>query len=303
MKLSIIIPVYNGERTLPTLVQEIKSTLGGFNYEIILVYDCGKDNSWPVIKKLKFENEDILKAVRLSRNFGQHNATICGIKHASGDFIITMDEDLQHSPASIPDFLARQKEQDCDLVYGKYAVKQHSVFRNSTSVILKKLLKIGVPDLHPDYSSYRLIKTSIAKKVLAMNNSYTFLDGYLSWITTNVSSIPVNHEKRMEGKSAYSLIKLVNHSINIFVTFSELPIRCVTFTSLLIFAAFSVYAATLILRKIIYNDIITGFTSVMVVLGLGIGLILLSIGIVGEYLHKINLKTTQRPNFNEAEVL
>jgi undecaprenyl-phosphate 4-deoxy-4-formamido-L-arabinose transferase len=303
MRISIIIPVYNGEKTLPILIASIKENLISQEYEIILIHDCGKDNSWEVIKSLKNENPNLIQAIKLSRNFGQHNAIICGIKYAKGEYIVTMDEDLQHNPKYIVELIKEQKEKNCDVVYGKYYVRNHNLFRNITSKMLNKLMKIGIPELHPDYSSFRLIKNNIAKKVLEMNNSYTFLDGYISWITTNISSILVQHEKRYEGKSSYTLRKLINHSINIFVTFSDIPIRLVTLSSFVVFFISALYSIYLILRKFLYNDLISGYTSNMVILGFGIGLILFSIGTVGEYIHRINLKSTKRPNYFESEIL
>lgn len=305
MMLSIIIPVYNGEKTISSLFNKIKQFCEqkNYQYEVIFVWDCGPDQSWNVIKKLKNEYPSEVKAISLSRNFGQHNAIICGIKNAKGDFIITMDEDLQHNPIYIHDLLVKQNETDCDVVYGKYEEKNHTLFRNITSNLLNKLLKISIPDLHPDYSAFRLIKKSVAKEILNMNNSYSFIDGYLSWITKNVSSINIKHEKRLEGKSSYTLTKLINHSINIFVTFSDSPVRFVTYSSFVIFSLTTIYSIYLVIRKIWFNDLLSGFTSIMVILGFGIGLILLSVGILGEYIYRINLKTTKRPNFIEKEVL
>ena len=131
MKYSIIIPVYNGEQTLVALNQKLhnffekKST-----FEIIFVYDCGKDNSWEVLLGIKKKFPETVKLIRLSRNFGQHNALICGFEYAKGDFIITMDEDLQHAPEDIQILIEKQQEKDYDVVYGKYETRKHSGFRN-----------------------------------------------------------------------------------------------------------------------------------------------------------------------------
>ena len=196
MTYSIIIPVYNGEQTLLALNQRLhnffekKST-----FEIIYVYDCGKDNSWEVLLKIKKDFPDTVKLIRLSRNFGQHNALICGFEYAKGDFIITMDEDLQHAPEDIEMLIAKQQEKDYDVVYGKYETRKHSGFRNLGSSLLKKIIDIGIPDIHPDYSAFRLIKSGIAKTCINMRNSYTFLDGYLSWITTHCGSCIVSHHE------------------------------------------------------------------------------------------------------------
>jgi glycosyltransferase involved in cell wall biosynthesis len=306
-KLSIVIPVYNGEHTIGQLfaaIQEFfKEKEEEYAYEVIFVHDCGKDNSWSVIQQLKAAAPKVVKAIQLSRNYGQHNALICGFKYAEGDFIVTMDEDLQHQPADIEELMKEQQSGDFDLVYGKYGELKHSFFRNLTSNIMRKSLNWAIPELHPDYTAFRLIRTDIAKQCIEMQNSYTFLDGYLSWITTHVSSTLVQHQERLAGESSYTLRKLLNHTINIFTTFSNLPIRMLTFSSIFIFILSFIYSLVLLYQKLVLGNLLPGYASLMIVLGFGIGLILLGMGIIGEYIHRINQKTTKRPNFVERKVL
>ncbi|MFC6998585.1 glycosyltransferase family 2 protein [Rufibacter roseus] len=296
---SVVIPVYRGEFTIAPLAEKLVSFFEAshLSFEIIFVYDQGPDNSWHVLQQLTTTYSAYIKAIKLSRNFGQHNATICGFERAEGEFIITMDEDLQHQPNDIALLIEEQKKDDYDVVYGKYNELKHSSFRNLTSVALKKMLEVSIPDLHPDYTAFRLIKRNVALATIRMNNSYTFLDGYISWVTTHTSSVTVQHEERIAGKSSYTLQKLINHAINIFVTFSVLPIRLVTFSSFIVFTVSVLYSIYLLVRQLVYNDLISGYASMMISIGLGTGLILWSLGIVGEYLHRVNLKTTQKPNF------
>jgi len=299
MSFSVVVPVYNAENTLEILFSEIKSFFQneGLSFEVIFVFDCGNPNSWKALEKIKKEHPELVKIIHLSRNFGQHNATISGISFASGDYIVTMDEDLQQSPGDIGKLISTQKEGDFDVVYGIYTIRKHNFFRNFTSLLLKKLLLVGIPDLHKDYSSFRLIKSNVAKATLEMRNSYTFLDGYISWITTNCHSCIVDHQERNEGKSSYTLKKLINHSVNIFVTFSNLPLRLITISSfffLLFSICYSIYFA---LRKIILDDLASGFPSTVIILSFGLGLIMFFLGILGEYLYRINLKTTKKPNY------
>lgn len=302
---SFIIPVYHGEKTIEPLFQAIHTSCKNNNlqFEVIFVWDCGPDNSWDVITDLKNKYPDFIKGIRLSRNFGQHNALICGFQNASGVFIVTMDEDLQHHPNDLILLIQKQKENDYDVVYGHYPIRQHNTFRNFTSKLLKKTLEIGIPELHKDYSAFRLIKRDIAMATLEMQNSYTFLDGYLSWITTNVGSAIVRHQERFAGNSSYTLKKLIKHTINIFVTFSNLPIKLVTLLSLLFFIFTTSYSIIIIFKKLLFNDLIPGYTSIMVITGFGIGSILFGISVIGEYVHRINLKTTKRPNFIIKKIL
>lgn len=305
MNYSIIVPVYNGEKTVRLLFERVNKffTASKYTFELIFVYDCGKDNSWVVLQDLKNEYPDLIKLIKLSRNFGQHNALICGFEYASGEYFITMDEDLQHAPEDIEILINKQKESDFDVVYGKYDVRKHSVLRNFTSSVLKKIIEIGIPEIHPDYSAFRLIKSNIAKSTIEMRNSYTFLDGYLSWITTNVCSCIVSHNERQGGVSAYTFNKLLNHTVNIFVTFSNLPIRFLTKLSFLVLFIMSLFSAYIIVRKIMIDDLAMGYPSLIITVGFGIGLIMLSIGILGEYVYRINLKTTKRPNYNIDKIL
>ena len=299
MLYSIIIPVYNGEQTVENLYTRIKQFFTDkYLYEVIFVYDCGKDNSWEALLKIKKQNPQNVKLIRLSRNYGQHNALICGFEYAKGDFIVTMDEDLQHAPEDIQKLIDKQKEMDYDVVYGKYEIRNHSGFRNAGSSMLKRIIDVGIPDIHPDYSAFRLIKAGIAKSCITMRNSYTFLDGYISWITTNCSSCIVSHSERQGGVSAYTFSKLINHTINIFVTFSNLPIRFLTKLSFFVLFVMTLYSTYIIIRKLVFNDLAMGYPSLVIIVGFGVGLIMLALGIIGEYIYRINLKTTQRPNYN-----
>jgi polyisoprenyl-phosphate glycosyltransferase len=305
MYLSIVIPVYKGEETITTLYQSIEQFCDkqGYSYEVIFVWDYGPDRSWEVITKLKNEHPERIIAVRLSRNFGQHNAIICGFSIATGEFIITMDEDLQHNPVDIEELIIKQKESDFDVVYGNYSVKMHSGFRNKTSLILKMLIKVGIPDLYQNYSAFRLIKNKIAKETIEMHNSYTFLDGYISWITTNISSCQITHNKRQSGDSSYTLRKLISHSVNIFATFSDLPMKIVTWLSFMFFFVTFSYASWILIDKLFFSKLVPGFASIIVLLGFGIGSVLFALGILGQYIHRINLKTTKRPNYIINKIL
>ena len=299
MKISVVIPVYNGEMTVKVLNEKLFHFFESNNYdfEIVYVHDCGYDCSLNELEKLYklFPNNIVL--VKLNRNFGQHNAIICGFTYCSGDFIVTMDEDLQHNPNDIENLIEEQKKGDYDVVYGKYESLNQTNFRNFGSRIIKRALTIAMPELHKDYSAYRLIKKEIAVETSKMENSYTFLDGYLLWITKNVGSVNVLHSERFAGESSYNLKRLLEHAINIIITFSNLPIRILSFSSVIIFVLTFLYAGYVVIRKILYDDFLAGYPSLIIVLGFGVSAILLGLGILGEYIHRINLKTTKRPNY------
>ncbi|NVO83300.1 glycosyltransferase family 2 protein [Hymenobacter terrestris] len=297
---SVVVPVYQGQDTLAALTAQLHAFFTGTNrsFEIIFVYDCGPDGSWAVIRALQAQyGPSLVRGVHLTRNFGQHNALLCGFGEALGQFIITLDEDLQHRPADIEQLIARQQQGNFDVVYGMPQELRHSPFRNFTSRAMRRLLRAGIPDLHPHYSAFRLLKADTARACLDMRNSHTFLDGYLTWITTHVASVPVVHQPRTAGSSGYTLGKLLALSLNIFITFSNLPIRLLTALSVLVFLVTSAYSAYVLGRKLLYDDYLLGFPSLIISIGFGVGLIMLGLGIVGEYIYRINLKTTRRPNF------
>ncbi|SET78376.1 glycosyltransferase family 2 protein [Hymenobacter actinosclerus] len=302
---SVVVPVYKGQDTLATLTAQLHAFFTDTHrpFEIIFVYDCGPDDSWAVIRALQAQyGPELVRAVHLTRNFGQHNALLCGFGEARGRFIVTLDEDLQHRPADIEQLIARQQQGNFDVVYGMPGQLRHTPFRNFTSRAMRWLLRFGIPDLHPHYSPFRLLKTDMAQACLAMHNSHTFLDGYLTWLTTHVASTPITHQPRAVGESGYTLGKKVAQSLNIFVTFSNLPIRLLTALSVLVFLITSGYSGYVLVRKLVYDNYLLGFPSLIISIGFGVGLIMLGLGILGEYIYRINLKTTRRPDFMKRKM-
>jgi undecaprenyl-phosphate 4-deoxy-4-formamido-L-arabinose transferase len=271
MDISIVIPVYNGELTISALLEKIVLFFNEkeYVYEVIFVHDCGKDGSLGVLKKLE-KQFDFVKVIKLNRNYGQHNAIISGFNYCSGELIVTMDEDLQHDPDDIKHLINKQKEGDFDVVYGFYDILKHSGFRNISSRCLKKVLAMSIPELHKDYSAYRLIKSNVAKETIKMQNSYTFLDGYFTWITNHVSSTKVSHNERFAGESSYGIKKLIEHSLNIVFTFSNMPIRLLSYSSLLVFLFTFVYSIYVVIRKFLYDDFLTGYPTLIISIGIGI---------------------------------
>lgn len=223
MDISVIVPVYNGEKTLTELTGRITRTLEGkFTFEQLLIHDHGKDDSREVINNLEKENPEIIKGFILSRNLGQHNAILRGIKEASGNFIVTLDEDLQHDPSYIPLMLAKMKEGDYDVVYARFKKLKHPGTRIRLSEMLRVLLKNLIPGLYPGYSPYRLIRRATAQKILSINYRYTFIDGYLGMVTKRFGSVEAEHYRRADGRSSYSFYKLFRHAFLIAIHYSRI---------------------------------------------------------------------------------
>ena len=295
--ISVIIPVYKAENCLHELYRRLQGSLEVISndFEIILVEDGGGDRSWSIIVELAKLDERV-KGIKLSRNFGQHAATICGISKASGEWIITIDDDLEQSPEDIYSLYEKANE-GYHLVYGVYKYRSHSFWRNITSQFARILFKIAIPTLNYDYTSFRIIKKEIAKNLAHFDAPFPFIDGYLSWLTHNYAIVTVKHYNRASGHSNYTFLKLLTHTLNIFVTFSDLPLRCVTWVGLISFLIGVFLSFLIVANRLIGGITVSGYTSIITSLIIFSGLQLLVLGIIGEYLSRINFKTSKKPLF------
>ncbi len=300
MDISIVIPVYNAVDSLKELSLRLKETLEKekLSFEIIFVDDGSKNPLvWETLLRLK-EEYSFIRILRLWRNYGQHNAVLAGFEEVSGDVVITMDDDLQHPPEEIPELLSCLNK-GYDLVYGVYRdTAEHSFFRSITSVMLQKMLLFTMPDLDPRYSPFRAIRREVVREVLPFVSSNTFIDGYFSWISDNIGAVEVRHNPRKFGKSNYTISRLISHTINVFVSFSSFPLRLASSFGLLFSAIGGLLALYIIARKLIYgSQVLMGYSSLMVGILLSAGILLLMLGILGEYIASINMKVLKKPKY------
>ncbi|HTB21190.1 MAG TPA: glycosyltransferase family 2 protein [bacterium] len=298
-----MVPVYNSAATLPALVSRLGETLAGMGrpWELIFVDDGSEDPSWETLKKLRLGHGS-MTLVRLTRNFGQHKALLCGFKHARGAVVVTMDDDLQHPPEQIP-LLLEEIGKGYDLVYGIYRKRKHSAFRNLSSSLAKRLLCFAIPGLDRRYSSFRAIRHWAARSVADLNTPFSFVDGSLTWFTRSVSGVAVDVSERRDGRSGYGFWALFRYSLDILSSFSDLPLRLAVLSGLSVSALGLAYGGVLVVRRLVYNDLAPGYTSVMAALLLLGGMILASQGINGEYIARINHKTSGRPGHAQREFL
>lgn len=299
--ISIVIPVYRSALTLPELHRRVVLAVANITqeFEIILVEDCGGDDSWEVIEKLASQDSRV-RGIKLSRNFGQHAATICGCSTARGRWIFTLDDDLEHQPEFIPDLYAKAT-QGFSLVYGVYPQRTHSAWRNLTSEIGRRMFRFAIPTLNYSYTSFRCIQGGLAREMVRFDSPFPFVDGYLSWITNNCASVPIVHADRVFGTSNYNFRKLVVHSINIFVTFSDLPLRLASWLGLGAFFIGMLWLAIIVIEKLMGDVTVSGFASVMAGVILFGGIQLLILGIIGEYLGRVNFQSSRRPLYLVAQ--
>ena len=297
VKLSVVIPVYRSQATLRELHRRLVAALEPVepNFEIILVEDCGGDDSWRVINEIAARDERV-RGVQLSRNFGQHAATICGFSQARGEWIATLDDDLEQAPESLPD-LYRKALEGHDLVYGVYPHRSHKAWRNLTSATARWLFNKAIPSLNYEYTSFRVIRGDLARELQRFDSPFPFVDGYLSWLTNRCASVEVPHGARVSGSSNYTFRKLLTHTINIFVTFSDMPLRMASWLGLLSFLLGMGWLAFIVLRFLVGGISVSGFASIMAGILLFGGVQLLVLGVFGEYLGRINFKSSKKPLF------
>ena len=295
--ISVVVPVYRAEECIQELVERLIASLQTItnDFEILLVEDCGGDGSWAAIVQMSAADSRV-RGIQLSRNFGQHAATICGFSQAKGKWVATLDDDLEQAPESLPD-LYRKALDGHDLVYGVYPQRSHKAWRNITSATARWLFNKAIPSLNYTYTSFRVIRGDIARELQRFDSPFPFVDGYLSWLTNRYASVEVPHGMRANGTSNYTLKKLITHTVNIFVTFSDLPLRMASWIGLLTFLLGMGWLAIIVLRYLLGGISVSGFASIMAGILLFGGVQLLVLGIFGEYLGRMNFKSSRKPLF------
>lgn len=303
--LSIVVPVYQSESTLEELYSEIGRVLTPLvSFEVIFIDDGSSDASWDKLIRLKEQYPDTITAVRFSRNFGQHSAIACGFNFAKGDAIVTMDDDLQHPPAEIVKLIRKYEEGDYDLVYGEYESKQHSGWRNAGSSILKQGSKME-NGRSVSGSSFRLMSNPIAKKVAShLQSGFLFIDEVVYWYTHRITSVTVEHHPRKSGKSTYTGRKLFSLYFNILVNYSAVPLKLMTWFGLFSSIITFLLGLRFLLKKLMHTTyIVPGFTATIVTILFSTSILMLCMGIVGQYLYKIHQLQNKRPQFHIDTIL
>lgn len=292
---SVVVPVYGGTHALRELRERLATTMqaAGLPHELILVDDRGQHEAWPVIHGLANEFADVI-GLRLTKNFGQHAATVCGIEHARGTWVVTMDDDLEHPPEAVPALLAGASEQT-PVVYGVFARRTHSGYRNLSSELMRRSLKRAFPDLNEDYTSFRAIHAPLARKLTDFGLSKPYIDGMLSWMTSSVATIEVEHGERRHGESTYTWRKLVSHAVNIFVTFSHLPLRIASYGGAALALASFLYMSFVVIAYLTGHVRDPGYTSLMSVVLFACGIQLLILGVIGEYIGRLMGAAYRKP--------
>lgn len=294
--LSVVIPAYKSAESLPLLVEELARVLPTLatDFEAILVNDGSPDRTWDVISDLA-RRYSWVHGINLMRNYGQHNALLCGIRQARYDLIATIDDDLQHPPQEIGRLLDKLGE-GFDVVYGTPAREQHGLWRDLASQITKFALQssMGV-DIARSVSAFRVFRTQLRDAFASYSSPYVSIDVLLTWGTTRFAAVRVRHEPRTIGTSTYTFRKLVRHAINMITGFSVLPLRVASLIGFVL-ALFGVLVLVYVVgRYLIEGGVVPGFPFLASIIAIFSGAQLFALGIIGEYLARIHFRTMDRP--------
>jgi glycosyltransferase involved in cell wall biosynthesis len=296
--LSVVVPVYKSEAILPDLVQRLSQVLPSLaeEYELNLVNDCSPDRSWDVICDLA-QQYSWIHPINLMRNYGQHNALLCGIRAARYEVIVTMDDDLQHPPEEIPKLL-EVLAAGYDVAYGTPEQEQHGLGRDFASWVTKIALQnVMGAEIARQVGAFRVFRAQVAKAFAHYEGSFVSIDVLLTWGTNRFGSTPVKHRPRQQGTSGYTFRKLMAHAMNMMTGFSTMPLQ---FASVVGFAftLFGIGVLFFVLgRYVVHGGSVPGFPFLASIIAIFSGAQLFALGIIGEYLARVHFRTMQKPPY------
>ena len=301
MKLSICIPVYNGEKTICALVERVTRVCGGHDLEIVLVNDGSRDRSEDLCNELALRFPHVV-AITLRRNFGEHNAVMCALAHCTGDYAAIIDDDFQNPPEEIETLLDEARK-GYDVVYSRYRVKRHSAFRNLGSRLndVMATALINKPkDLY--LSSFKVVARPIIDEIVKYTGPFPYIDGLILRATSSISSVYVEHSARAEGRSNYTLARLFNLWLNMFVNFSIRPMRVISLTGVATSALSFVLGIAFLLDRLRHPETPPGWASVVVLLLFLGGIQTFALGVIGEYVGKNYLHRNGTPQWTVKSI-
>ena len=302
--ISVVVPAYNSELSLPDLVTRLGVVLEGSasRYELILVDDASRDGTWEEIERLAARNPWV-RGVRLMRNYGQHNALLCGIRLVTNELTVTMDDDLQHPPEEIPRLLERLGP-DVDVVYGTPVDEQHGIWRDLASQATKIALQasMGAP-IARKAGAFRLFRTQMRNAFATYDGPYVSIDVLLTWATVRFAAVDVRHDPRRLGESNYTFRKLVRHSLNMITGFSVWPLQIASLVGFMFTVFGTIALLFVVIHYLIYGGVVPGFSFLASTIAVFAGAQLFALGIMGEYLARMHLRAMQKPVYAVREMI
>ncbi len=297
---SLIIPVYNSSKILEELSARITKVFDisiKKDFEVLFIDDCSMDNSWEVIEKINAKDKRF-KGIQLMKNFGQQNAVFCGFSHALGEYVITMDDDLQHSPEDIPKLIKAMEKSDADVVFAEFKNKKHSIVQNMGRRCLDYINSIVFSESGGvKLSSFRIIKRSVIDEAIKRKTNNPTIGPLLLTITPRVVNVAVSHSARRNSRSGYSFIKIMNLALDVIVNNSSLPLKIASamgFIASLLAFFLGIYFIILYYTRMI---ILPGWTSLIVINLFFSGATLFFMGMIGEYLIRITHQIKDYPAY------
>ncbi|MDD5679504.1 MAG: glycosyltransferase family 2 protein [Kiritimatiellae bacterium] len=295
---SLVVPVYHSETSLRPLVERLTAVLQKrpAEFEIILVNDGSPDRSWSLIECLA-RGDPRVRGISLMRNFGQHNAVLCGIRAARHDVIVTMDADLQHPPEEITSLLAKLEE-GYDVAYGVPAEVKHSLFRRLASQMMRFIFQrtLGIANAS-QISAFRAFRTQLRNAFAEFQGPFVSVDVLLTWGTMRFTSVLVRHDTRVHGRSSYSLTKLLAYCFDVITGFSTLPLRLASWIGFF-FTIFGIGVLVYVVgRYLIHGYSVSGFPFLASIIAIFSGAQLFALGIIGEYISRMHFRLMDRPTY------
>lgn len=302
VEISVVVPVYNAAPWLPELVDRLEKVLSSSfkSHEVIYVDDRSVDHSWAVIKEIQQTSQNI-KAVRLAKNSGQHAATLCGMKHATGKLVVTLDDDLEFNPEDIVLLYQEMEKQQVPALYGLPSNKSVTFIRKSQVAIYRKLA--SWINKGGKGSSFRIMKQDIAKSIATHQSPFVFIDEFLLWYADSPGFVTVNTVASKRKKSNYGFFALWRMTLGLIMISSIFPLRMVTVVGFFLMTTNFAIGAYFVVRKLFYNVHVDGYVSIIVSILFSSGVLLFGLGVVAQYISKLLLMNHGKPAYHESEIL
>jgi dolichol-phosphate mannosyltransferase len=304
VQISVVIPVYMAERVLDSLVIRLCSSLLriGEDFEILLIEDGSSDRSWEKIME-ECRKDKRVKGIRLSRNFGQHHAITAGLDYCKGEWVVVMDCDLQERPEEI-EILYRKACEGYDIVLARRAMREDGFLKRVSSKVFYRLFDyVTDTKTDPTVGSFRILSRKVVKHLTSMREQIRFFGGMVQWLGFKTAYVDVEHSVRHSGKSSYSLIKLINLSLNAMIGFSNKPLKIFIKLGFFMSLVSLIYGVYLFLKKILFGIDVPGWTSTIVSLYFIGGLLFMNLGMLGIYIGRIFDEAKKRPLYAIDELV
>lgn len=304
LKYSVVIPVYNSEKVVGETVARTRAFFEAakLDFEIILVNDASPDGSWRVISALARADRRI-KAIALLRNYGQHNANLCGFRHATGDWLVTMDDDLQNPPEEITHLIAKAAEGH-DLVLGRFRTKMHASYRRWGSKVVNWLNgRIFDKPEGLTLSNFRLLHKDVVRRICDYQSPFPYIPGLALMFSASPANVDVDHQPRRVGASSYTFSRIAKLVATILFNYSSFPLRLVMGVGLVVSLLSFLFGIAILIKGLVHGSAVPGWTTLVVLLAFFNGMLMLMVGILGEYMVRLLTQASGRSSYQVREVV